>query len=246
MVVIKGVGWIIKDKYGCLKQGLQRSYENREMLHSRLQKKLFTPLEKAHPVRKYFSNGVKERSSLTGFTYPVKNFGRFDEVSKMTCYSVALSLRDAGAAYSRDYKQDIGIIGTNSSGCLQSNLNYFKDYVESGRKLARGSLFIYTLPSSSIAEAAIHFGFQGPLLYMASSNHAFSDLLRTAGEMITLKEAVKMVVVKADKREAICFLLEFKENNSVNSDYDLNEISKTLEKLFSVEEIINKIGKVKK
>jgi len=51
---------------------------------------------------------------------------------------------------------------------LWSQRFVFLDYVQAGRKLGRGSLFIYTLPSSPLAEAAIHFGLQGPVLYIGS------------------------------------------------------------------------------
>lgn len=60
----------------------------------------------------------------------------------------------------------MGLIGTNRAGSLEANRLYFSDYLQAGRVLARGNLFVYTLPSSPLAEAAIHFGFQGPMLYM--------------------------------------------------------------------------------
>ena len=220
MVVVKGIGWVTQDKYGYLRQGWQGRYENKGVLYSQLQKE-------------------------SVFVYPVKNFGRFDEVSKMACYAVALCLRDAGIIYSQDCKQDVGIIGTNLGGCLRSNLHYFKDYVEGGRKLARGNLFIYTLPSSSLAEAAIHFGFQGPLLYMTSSNPGLGSLLPDAGKMIAQEEAAKMVVIKADEDEAVCFLLALKEENFSEKDYNLDDMLKALGKSFSVEEIITVLKNTK-
>ena len=64
-------------------------------------------------------------------------------------------------------------------GSLQSDLEYFRDYLEGGRTLSRGNLFIYTLPSSPLGEAAIHFGLLGPLLYAASEGNALTAVLDT-------------------------------------------------------------------
>ena len=70
------------------------------------------------------------------FSYPFKGFGKLDDISIMLCYAVALALKDAGIDYHPERKQQAGIIGTNASGCLQSDINYFRDYLESGRIMA--------------------------------------------------------------------------------------------------------------
>lgn len=139
--------------------------------------------------------------------YPFRNFGRLDNTSRMTCYAVALALKDAGIKHSLNQKHDIGIIGTNTSGSLQSDIDYFKDYLDSGRTLGRGNLFIYTIPTSPLAEAAIYFGLQGPLLYMAFSRHGTAEFLRDAGNIIVYGETSAMLAVKADEAEAVCFVL---------------------------------------
>ncbi len=102
MIIISGIGWITKKKYGCVNKTIHRDYTDIKSLHSKLQNESI-------------------------FLYPVKNFGRFDTMSKMACCAGALALHDAGIRYSEKRKQDIGIIGTNTGGCLESNLNYFRD-----------------------------------------------------------------------------------------------------------------------
>lgn len=177
-----GIGWIHTDGYGCIMKDIQSSYVNRQS-QSLLKKRLFS--------------------------FPFKNFGRLDAISKMTCYAVALALQDAGMHFSAGQKQDIGIIGTNASGSLQSDINYFRDYLNSGRTLSRGNLFIYTLPTSPLAEAAIYFGLRGPLLYAASPDGSLASTLAMASEMILLEETPVMLAGMAEKDVAIyCVLMK--------------------------------------
>jgi len=183
MIIISGIGWISKQKYGCVKRKIRKDYTDIKSLHSKLQNESI-------------------------FLYPVKNFGRFDITSKMACCAGALALHDAGIKYSKNYEQDIGIIGTNTNGCLKSNLNYFKDYAQTGRKLARGNLFIYTLPSSPFAEASIHFGFQGPLLYIGFPQKQIPSLLQYAEGIVSRKEASAVLAMRVDEKKAVCFVIK--------------------------------------
>lgn len=182
VIVIAGMGWVTQNEFGGVLRKHRRQCADTKSLHSCLQ-----------------------QDSI--LLFPIKNFGRFDVVSKRTCGAVALALFDAGLRYSSRSKLDMGILGTNSMGCHQSNVRYFKDYVDSGRVLGRGNLFIYTLPSSPLAEAAIHFGLQGPLLYLQASKDRTATVLRQAGSMIAAGEAAGMLAVVADEQEALAFVL---------------------------------------
>ncbi len=180
-ISICGIGWINKEEYGCVMNGMRFNYRD--------------------------SSRGKALSKKEMFSYPVKNFGRLDNISRLTCYAVALALKDAGIKYSVTRKQDIGIICTNKSGSLQSDILYFKDDLESGRTLSRGNLFIYTPPSSPLGEAAIHFGLQGPLLYVTAADKPLQAALDTAFEMILLDESPAMLVGMAEEDEAVYFVL---------------------------------------
>jgi 3-oxoacyl-(acyl-carrier-protein) synthase len=180
-ISVYGIGWLSKEGYGCIRSGLQHAYEIGESAHTL-------------PKRDIFS-------------HPFKNFGRLDTISKMTAYGVSLALQDAGIEYSPTAKQDLGIVGTNTEGSLRSDIEYFRDYLESGRTLSRGNLFIYTLPSSPIGEAAIHFGFLGPMVYAVGEGNALSTVLDTAHEMILAGEAPVMLAGKAEADEAMFFVI---------------------------------------
>ena len=181
-ISVRGIGWLTKEGYGCVRSELRHAYEPDEGVHTLPKKDIFS--------------------------HPFKNFGRLDTISKMTAYAVSLALQDAGIEYSPLRKQDIGIVGTNAEGSLRSDKEYFRDYLEGGRTLSRGNLFIYTLPSSPIGEAAIHFGLLGPVVYAANAGNALAAVLDAAGEMLLANEAPVMLVGKAEAEEAVFFVLE--------------------------------------
>lgn len=180
-IYVRGIGWLTQEGYGCIRSGLQHAYEIGEDAHNL-------------PKRDIFS-------------HPFKNFGRLDAISKMTAFAISLALQDAGIEYSPTDKQDIGIVGTNSEGSLQSDIEYFRDYLVGGRTLSRGNLFIYTLPSSPLGEAAIHFGLLGPVAYVASEDHALTSVLDMADEMILANEAPVMLAGTVEADEGIFFVL---------------------------------------
>ncbi len=180
-ISVYGIGWLTKEGYGCIRSELQHAFATGEDARTL-------------PKRDIFS-------------HPFKNFGRLDTISKMTAFGVSLALQDAGIEYTPSGKQDIGIVGTNREGSLRSDIEYFRDYLESGRTLSRGNLFIYTLPSSPIGEAAIHFGFLGPVLYAAGEGNGLSDALDVAIEMVLAGEAPVMLAGKAEADEAMFFVI---------------------------------------
>jgi 3-oxoacyl-(acyl-carrier-protein) synthase len=178
LISVNGIGWITGSEYGRVGRGSRAHYRDRTELRKEL------------------------------FSYPFKGFGKLDDISVMLCCAVALALKDAGIAYNADRKQQTGIIGTNSSGCRQSDINYFRDYLDSGRIMARGNLFIYTLSSSPLGEASIHFGLQGPLIYAADPVGSLSKALEIAADMINIDGLPVMLAGSAEEDEAIFFVLE--------------------------------------
>ncbi|RPH50385.1 MAG: hypothetical protein EHM85_10670 [Desulfobacteraceae bacterium] len=205
MIAVTGIGWLNRKEYGCVIGNIIKRLEGLDSLYTSF-----------------------KRESI--FSYPVKNFSRFDAISKTTCFCAALALKDAGIYYSAGQKQDIGIFGANESGCLESNINYFKDYIESGRILARGNLFIYTLPSIPLAEAAIHFGLSGPLLHISFNEKSLPSLLSFAGKSILEGEAPAILAVQAEETDAVCFVLQSKDAVSSGKSLCLEAVSSAAEK----------------
>jgi len=211
--VVTGIGWIIEREYGCVRRNLRRVYSDMRSLRADLQ-----------------------GESL--FSYPVKGFGRYDRVSQMTCCVAALAFHDAGISYAQNRKQDIGILGTNSDGCLQSNLDYFNDFVANGRTLGRANYFVYTLPSIPMSEAAIHFQCQGPLLYMTFPKEPVASMLRQADRMILRGESTAMLAVSAGEEDAQCFMMRRVDDVSGEQVFRLEEVIEIAERGLPVGETI--------
>ena len=179
---VLGVGWVNAQAWGGIRRGASVAYAGLSDLRA---------LWRHAPL----------------FAYPVKSIGRFDLASLATCYAVALALRDAGVAYAEGRRQAIGLLGTDAEGALAANRAYFTDYVRNGRTLGRGNLFIYTPPSSPLAEAAIHFGLSGPTLYVGAGATRRADALRIAGQWVEEGACDAAVVVDRDAQAAAGWLL---------------------------------------
>jgi hypothetical protein len=170
--------------------------------------------------------------------YPVKGYGKYDLASRMTCCVASLALYDAEMRYSEDRKQDIGILGTNTEGCLQSNLAFFRDFVENGRRRGRANLFVNTLPSIPVAQAAIYFKFRGPLLYMTFPQEQVRSLLSQSDGIILRGESPAMLVVSASEQDALCFVMRREEDVSTETALRVDEVIDVAEKTPLLEEMI--------
>ncbi len=179
-ISVRGIGWVSEEKCGCVRLEIVHNHQGGVSLRD-----------------------LMKQESL--FRHKVRYYGRFDDVSKLTCCAVALALHDAGLAESQERR--IGILGTSAQGCLPANLEYFQDYVDSGRTTARGNLFIYTLPSSPLAEVAIHFGLHGPLFFINALPDGGYGMLAAAGGIVSRGEAPGMLAVSADERKAFCLVI---------------------------------------
>lgn len=58
------------------------------------------------------------------------------------------------------------VIDISRAGCHEQNKLYYQDFVEFGRQLGRGHLFVGTLPSTPLCEALLTLNFRGPSYYM--------------------------------------------------------------------------------
>lgn len=70
-----------------------------------------------------------------------------------------------------DWKpQQAAIIGINGDGCKSNNRTFWDDFTSHGRESGRATLFVPTLPSIPVCEAAITLKITGPVRYVASEN----------------------------------------------------------------------------
>jgi hypothetical protein len=122
------------------------------------------------------------------------------------CCLCAAKFAMDGARWKGD--AEIGMIGTASGGLIAANREYFRDYVENGRSMGRGNLFIYTLATSPLGETAIALSLTGPSLFMRQERDAMRFGIARAKQIAGDKEAAGMLVVASEARAAVCVAVD--------------------------------------
>ena len=119
---------------------------------------------------------------------------------------MALALKDAGRSYPLGPDNTVGIVGSAPEGCLDADLAYFSDYVKCGRTLGRGNLFIYTLPTSPLAECAIHFALEGPLLYV-DERYGIARAVEMSAEILNEDADVRAMLAGVNLPDGALFMV---------------------------------------
>lgn len=184
-MIVAGAGWISNKTFGALRRGLQEELKETNALYHQLEAEGF-------------------------FGVPLKKVRWLNPVSLRFCLAAALALRDA-SDFSGSVKLDpanAGILSLSRDGALKANLDYFKDYVHSGRKLARGNLFIHTLPTSPLALVAMTLGLKGPLFHLSSPESPLSLLLIRSEALERRTQGLHLFSFMASEAAVVCFFLK--------------------------------------
>jgi hypothetical protein len=192
MLYVSGIGYVTDNKLSVEYKKQSWNYDGTKNLHRCLK-----------------DNGIVQDV--------LKDFGRLDSISKMTVTASALALYDASVSMPKD---KIGILGTSDAGSLSSNIDFFKDYVDSGRKMSRGNLFVYTLSSAALAAAAIAFGFKGPITFEMYGSSPFHHLIKSAERIICDQNCKGLILIYPLKDKVSAYLLE-KLDGKLSSRNDL-------------------------
>jgi hypothetical protein len=216
MIDILGLGWLNEKCYG---QGHSRTQVNYDNCVS--------------SVRLGLENNL--------FIEPVKNFGRFEPVTQQLIIVTALALRDAGLSYGEG-KLDIGLLAIHKAGCIASNRRFFQDYLDGGRKLSRANLFIYTLPNSPCAEAAIYFGLVGPLLYIDTLEDSMSTEIQVVENILKTHQAKGMLInlINEHYQAAIVVGLGTEANEPLALGFIPQNIEESIQRIKKTLELITK------
>jgi len=182
MTATIGIGWVSAGTHGAAWRGMVGEHEDLRALYRALRDASVIP------------------SSMA-------NFARYDDASRRLSLAVGLALHDAGIAPCGPATLRTGLLLAGPDGAHSANVAYFRDYVAGGRKLGRGNLFIYTLPTSPGAEAAISFGLNGPLLYVGRSDEDGRPALRDAEAFVASGQADTMLCALSGPDEILCFVL---------------------------------------
>jgi hypothetical protein len=136
---------------------------------------------------------------------PVKYYARMTPETRCCLFAASLALKQARWAADA---VEIGLLSAGSDGCLRANGEYFQDYVDNGRTLGRGNLFIYTLPTSALGEVAIALLLTGPCMFIQDCDDPVASLGRIGGQIISDGEAGGMLGLWSDSEAAVCMLIE--------------------------------------
>ena len=91
-----------------------------------------------------------------------EDFRRGDPTVRQHLLTAILAVFDADAGSGGN----TALISCSREGCLKQNRAYFSDYVQYGRQYGKGHLFVGTLPSTPVCEAAIALRFHGAAYYV--------------------------------------------------------------------------------
>ena len=137
---------------------------------------------------------------------PIKYLSRMTRECRACLCAAGLVMKTSG--WLDTPPGDIGLVGAGYEGCLIADQKYFHDYVTSGRSLGRGSLFIYTLPSSTLGEAAIAPGLTGPGMHIQAERDPLGTLAREAAQFVADSEAKAMLTIWSDATSAVCLAID--------------------------------------
>lgn len=134
---------------------------------------------------------------------PVRYYSRMPIQTRLSLIAMSQALQ--ASRWVETGMREIGMTTAGYDGCLDADHRYFRDYVETGRVAGRGSLFIYTLATSSLGEAAIALRLSGPTLYVHSDVAPVATLVEQSRQMAVEGQSQGVLATWSDIRAAVCF-----------------------------------------
>ncbi len=167
------------------------------------------------------------------------NFRRAGEKARLAMLGSLLALADAGLSTGGS----TAIIGWGGEESMTENRAYFTDYAVNGRFLGRSQLFIGTLPSTPLCEAAICLNLHGPVYYFHSDG-SLNPVLAEAESLLSSQTAGQALLLGLSRGELLALLLEHSGDvndfsQSMQTD-DMSGIYHHLGEKFSATENLNK------
>jgi hypothetical protein len=163
------------------------------------------------------------------FKRKFKNFGRLDNMSKAIAYAVAPLLTQYGFYQEEFKKNSIHLFFSSEEGCVNSDREYFSDFIQYGETAGRANKFLYTLPTSPLGEASVHFGLTGRMLFFTAPDNGFKNLFRLVSNTLTISSDKTEYALGGTGRftgtnpEVIFFLLQQKISGQSCLDKILTE-----------------------
>lgn len=207
-MIAAGIGWILDRACGSLRQGRQEEFKRGDEFYEKIARRGF-------------------------FTAPEKKARWFCGLSQNYCLAAALALDDAGLTQLE--RENTGVISLSSEGSLRQNTDYFKDFIDSGRKAAHGNLFVRTLPTTPLAQIAMAFGLKGPIVHISNSSPDFNQLIEQAAALSNKNSLSLLCCVGTRENAVISFFLK---PGDLQDAYSTENLTKLCGHLRGTEEIL--------
>ena len=136
----------------------------------------------------------------------VKYYSRMPVQTRLSLIAMSQALQ--ATSWGEAGVREIGMTTAGYDGCLDADRRYFQDYVQTGRVIGRGNLFIYTLATSTVGEAAIVLRLNGPTLYLHGDASPVTTLIEQSRHMVAEGQAQGMLALWSDIQAAVCFAIE--------------------------------------
>ncbi len=214
-MIVAGIGWISDSMCGSLRRGWQQEFKDANTLYGQLEEA-----------------GV--------FNTPVKEVRWFCGLSQRFCLASALALRDAfdfAGQIALDPTK-VGMLSLNREGALNANVEYFKDFIQSGKKSARGNLFIRTLPTSPLAQVAMAFGFKGPIFHISTLAPRMLQLIERGEALAKRTEGLNLLCCVGSEKRVISFFLKPQASSKKQGFYSAGELKKLIGHLWNLDEVL--------
>ena len=167
------------------------------------------------------------------------NFRRAGEKARLAMLGSLLAFADAGLSSGGNAT----VIGWGGEESIAENREYFTDYAVNSRFLGRSQLFIGTLPTTPLCEAAICLDLHGPVFYFQSDG-GLNPVLTEAESLLSSQPAGQALLLGIRCGELLALLLEqsgkaHDYSHSLQMD-DMSGIYHNLEEKFSATENLNR------
>lgn len=108
----------------------------------------------------------------------------------------------------RPVDDEVGLVVMGYQGWIKAEHRFFDDYVQHGRASGRGSLFVYTLPTSVMAQVSLALRLDGPLLHFTNQEGTIEALLRQARMLVDVHESDCVLAMCSDEESCVCWVID--------------------------------------
>lgn len=151
-----------------------------------------------------FSSFIKAAFKAQEIDYP--KFYKMDNLSKLAFLAAEVLLKE------EEKKANIGLILSNKSGSLDSDVKHQESIQEELNYFPSPAVFVYTLANICAGEISIRHGMKSENMFLVSKDYDAETIINSATYLLLQGKADKVlcgwVELFADKYKAVLYLVE--------------------------------------